>query len=297
MNDIGRYVSWGILACLNTIVPVVLRKVTDMRRVVMISECVKYTISATIATVSGRMFPDDATIFMKLSVPSFLYYLQNLMIVYGATRVPGWMFLIITQLKIPLTAFMGRIVLGKTLDMRRWLCIWTITAGVMLATIPKKSDVSPQGQSSDVVGMYILALSSVVSVFNGLYTEKMLKHSQDMWVTNAEIAFWSVIVSSTAYATTASTTTATIVSDIIPIGIMSMFGIFTAIVLKRFDSMWKNNSHAVSIILIIIFEQHKTDFTGLISSAVVMAGVVMYGVYDTSIVSTQPKEIPYTRIQ
>ena len=93
--------------------------------------------SATIMDIfeelAGAVFAGDS---WKMAIPAMLYTLQNSVQYIAAGNLDAATFQVTSQLKILTTAVFSVVLLGRALDMRKWLSLVLLMIGVAVASYP-----------------------------------------------------------------------------------------------------------------------------------------------------------------
>ena len=66
---------------------------------------------------------------IRVSVPAFLYTIQNISIFIALGNLEGVSFQVLYQTKLMLTAILSVLFLGRRLGRRQWLALFTLTVG------------------------------------------------------------------------------------------------------------------------------------------------------------------------
>lgn len=77
----------------------------------------------------------NPVVSLKLLVPAVLYTVQNNLVLFAAAIVDASTGAITRQFKIPLTALLSALVLGRSLSWRRWMAVLGLMAGVALVQL------------------------------------------------------------------------------------------------------------------------------------------------------------------
>jgi UDP-galactose transporter len=83
--------------------------------------------------LAGAVFAGDS---WKMAIPAVLYTLQNSVQYIAAGNLDAATFQVTSQLKILTTAVFSVMLLGRVLDMRRWLSLVLLMVGVAVASYP-----------------------------------------------------------------------------------------------------------------------------------------------------------------
>ena len=103
---------------------------------------------------------------LKVSVPSMVYYVQNNLLIIGATHLDATTSQITYQLKILTTALFSVALLRKRLYPHQWIALILLFIGVGLVQVQqisaKKSNIAFQEQSP-IIGFFAILTACVLS--------------------------------------------------------------------------------------------------------------------------------------
>ena len=91
------------------------------------------TAAAIFSEVAGAVFTGDS---WKLAIPAVLYTLQNSLQYIAVGNLDAATFQVTNQLKILATAVFSVVLLRRRLNMRKWLSLMLLMAGVAVVSIP-----------------------------------------------------------------------------------------------------------------------------------------------------------------
>jgi solute carrier family 35 (UDP-sugar transporter), member A1/2/3 len=144
---------------------------------------------------------------LKLSIPSFLYVIQNNLQYLAVTYLSVSIFQILSQLKIVTTAIFSVAMLrNKKLSPQQWMSIVALTCGVGLVQYTQQQQqqqvvTTDLGMKDDHTNSYLLGVvcvlfSCVTSGFSGVYFERVLKSGGlTLWMRNTHLSFIGLILS------------------------------------------------------------------------------------------------------
>ncbi len=150
---------------------------------------------------------------LKITIPSFLYLLQNTLLYVALSNLSAPMFQVTYQSKLLTTALVSVVMLQRKYSMKQWLCLTSLGVGVAIvvlgATEQKDSaaavvEDSSKPEQSLTVGLTAVTIACFSSALAGVYFEKVLKTNTtvngevkkpvSMWMRNIQMAFFSVII-------------------------------------------------------------------------------------------------------
>ena len=171
---------------------------------------------------------------LKMAVPAIIYLAMNLLSFVALARIDAATFSIAAQLKVLTTAAFSVALLGRSLHVRKWRALLTLTLGVVLISAETKPKVrrrpaqifganssaqfrarnserhvsdaphSSTPQSSQIswsgewaVGFGAVLAEVVLSGFASIYFERVLKSADEVysvWDRNFQLAVWSIAI-------------------------------------------------------------------------------------------------------
>lgn len=154
--------------------------------VVLVTEFVKFTISAVVAVCTSKYDLVRAISARSeqrmLLLPSGLYVIQNNLLFLGAKLLPPVVYIVCTQTKILATALMSRLILGTRVTKRKYISLIWLGVGIVLvqrAQEEKSDTVKGTSLASESIGMVSVFLASLTSGAAGVVLEKIYKAKQD----------------------------------------------------------------------------------------------------------------------
>ncbi|KRY70865.1 UDP-N-acetylglucosamine transporter, partial [Trichinella pseudospiralis] len=212
-----KCISLGVLVFTTSSVVLLLRysrtmNVTDGRYLsstaVALSEVLKVVISlGMILHEAGYSISDMQTHLrtemivkryemLKMLVPALLYIVQNNLLFLALSNLDAATYQITYQSKILTTAILSVFMLGKRLNLLKWLSLFALMCGVAIIQIPANSTVDQQfthDWSSKVIGLSAVIIACFTSGFSGVYLELILKTTNtSLWMRNFQLALFSV---------------------------------------------------------------------------------------------------------
>ena len=155
---------------------------------------------------------------LKLSVPSFLYMIQNNLLYLALSNLDAATYQVCYQLKILTTAIFSSLLLNRKFSRTKWMAIVVLTLGVAIVQssgsgdssqsnghddtggdddeVQQASASSTEGSSQQrLVGLIAVLCAACTSGFSGVYFERILKGSSTtLWIRNIQMGLPSVIL-------------------------------------------------------------------------------------------------------
>lgn len=118
---------------------------------------------------------------LKLSVPSFLYMVQNNLLYLALTNLDAATYQVCYQLKILTTAVFSALLLGRKFSATKWTAIVILTVGVAIVQTSGSGDRHSQLAGGDeessrqqrLVGLIAVLCAACTSGFSGVYFERV----------------------------------------------------------------------------------------------------------------------------
>ena len=223
---------------------------------------------------------------VKLSVPSFVYMVQNNLLYYAITHLDAATYQVGYQSKILTTAVFSLIILKKRLSLLQWVSLVILTAGVALAQLSSAGN--SDTKSNTTMGFVAILVAAVMSGFAGVYFEFVLKNSgTSLWVRNIQMGFSSIILA--LFGVYFSGDWERSVSPngffygynnlvVMVIMLQAVGGLVVAVVVKYADNILKGFAASFSIVTSCILSYFMFDFhpTGMLLVGAVLVNVSMY---------------------
>ena len=126
---------------------------------------------------------------VKVSVPAFVYMLQNNLLYVATSNLDAATCQITYQLKILTTAVFAVTMLGQSIGRLKWASLAILLAGIVLVQLPQLAGgASARAGGSAAVGLAAVLAACVMSGFAGVWFERLLKTSQaSLWVRNVQL--------------------------------------------------------------------------------------------------------------
>ena len=150
---------------------------------------------------------------LKLSVPSFLYMVQNNLLYLALSNLDAATYQVCYQLKILTTAVFSALLLNRKFSRTKWMAICVLTIGVAIVQSSGSGDSTQSNEHDDeggdddetlqasgssqqrLVGLIAVLCAACTSGFSGVYFERILKGSSTtLWIRNIQMGLPSVIL-------------------------------------------------------------------------------------------------------
>ncbi|KAK8392464.1 hypothetical protein O3P69_014669 [Scylla paramamosain] len=235
---------------------------------------------------------------LKVSVPSFIYLVQNNLLYVSASNLDAATYQVTYQMKILTTAVFAVLLLRRELRSLQWLALVLLTAGVALVQLSATdggSTTTTAGQSR-VLGCVAAIAACCCSGFAGIYFEKILKGSEvSVWVRNVQLSLLSLPLG-------AATALATDGSELMSKGFLHAYdgfvwylvclnalgGLLVALVVKYADNILKGFATSLAIVLSTVVSAAFLGFVLTLQFAVGTALVIV----SVFLYSHQPRPHP-----
>jgi UDP-sugar transporter A1/2/3 len=127
---------------------------------------------------------------MQLSVPGFLYAVQNNLLFIALAHLPAALYAVSYQLKILTTAGFSVMMLNRRLSTQQWVALMMLTYGVALMQSGYRHNANASlMDNSRLLGFSAVLGACLTSSFAGVYMEKLLKEtSASLWLRNVQLA-------------------------------------------------------------------------------------------------------------
>lgn len=132
---------------------------------------------------------------LKVSVPSLVYVLQNILLYTAVSNLDAATFQVSYQLKLLTTAFFSVFILHRKIAWKQWLALLVLFAGIAVVQLqPASSSASTAAEQNPMLGLMAVLVACLMSGFAGVYFESILKGSdKSLWWRNVQLAFLGVI--------------------------------------------------------------------------------------------------------
>jgi len=228
---------------------------------------------------------------LKMSVPSFLYVVQNNLLYLALTNLDAATYQVCYQLKILTTAVFSVVMLKRQFSSKKWLALIILTTGVAIVQVSGNTQADTTHTStaqSRTVGLVAIFCAACTSGFSGVYFEKMLKGSStSLWMRNVQMGLPSILI---ALLTVFFEDGATIVEKGFFVGyspvvwgvviVQAIGGLIVAVVIKYADNVLKTFAASASIVISCaisaLFLNFRPNLAFLAGASLVVISTVMY---------------------
>ncbi|CAM9330832.1 unnamed protein product [Ectocarpus fasciculatus] len=207
--------------------------------------------------------------YFKMGVPALLYTIQNNLAYVATNSLDGPTYQIICQSKIPITALLSVIILGKSLSKRQWVSLAVLTCGVGLVQTSGSDSAGKvsnedETSSNSLIGFASAVMVCVCSGLAGVFFELMIKGSShhkgapaaSLWMRNIQLGSFSLLLGVLAVVVNdgAEVMARGFFSGYSPmvwlcISLHSLGGLAVAMVVKYADNVVKCFATSISIVL------------------------------------------------
>jgi solute carrier family 35 (UDP-sugar transporter), member A1/2/3 len=236
--------------------------------------------------------------FLALSIPSFLYVIQNNLNMVAIGNLPPAIYTVVYQLKVFSAAIINVIFFKRVLGLQKWLAIATLFIGVVLAQWKHGDSGSKVGSDQEnqsyMLGLTCALCATVTSGVAGTFMEWAMKSTKNtsasdvlhtweptMWTKNVALAFFGVVGSSIAMMTKDR-------AKILEYGVFNDFktslyfaiilqaggGLLVGAVLKYADNIIKGFVTSVGVIFASLASVYLFNF--VITSTFVVGAVIVF---------------------
>lgn len=227
---------------------------------------------------------------MKLTVPSFLYTVQNNLLYFALTNLDAATYQVCYQLKILTTAVFSMILLQRKFSPKKWAALVLLTVGVSIVQISgsRDSSKSETEKHSQFIGLIAVLCAACTSGFSGVYFEKILKGATtSLWLRNVQMGIPSVIIAFiTIYAKDAAAVSRQgFLGGYTPlvwtvVTVQAVGGLIVAVVVKYADNVLKvfatSFSIVVSCLLSAIFFDFHASLAFIAGASLVVTSTALY---------------------
>lgn len=232
---------------------------------------------------------------LKVSVPSFLYVVQNNLLYLALSNLDAVTYQVCYQLKILTTALFSATMLNRKFSKTKWFSLIILTIGVAVVQTSGETKESTSTEDSDqnrTLGLFAILCAACTSGFSGVYFERILKGSSTtLWMRNIQMGIPSMIL---ALITVIIQDGSVIQEKGFFVGysnlvwlvvvIQAVGGLIVAVVVKYADNVLKTFASSFGIVIssivsAILFDFHP-NFAFLVGSSLVILATVLYSKPD-----------------
>lgn len=245
---------------------------------------------------------------LKMSVPSFLYVVQNNLLYLALTNLDAATYQVCYQLKILTTAIFSVLMLQRKFSRQKWLSLVFLFVGVAIVQTAgnAQSDTETTAETSTTttqsrtLGFFAILCAACTSGFSGVYFEKMLKGSTtSLWMRNVQMGLPSVLI---AFVSVYFQDGAVVAEKGFFVGysplvwtvvvVQAVGGLIVAVVIKYADNVLKTFAASASIVISCavsaVFMNFRPNLAFLGGTSFVVVSTVMY---------SQPDKIPRRKLK
>eukprot|EP00605_Chrysophyceae_sp_TOSAG23-4_P000350 GSChrysophyteH1.ASY1.ANO1.397.1 assembled CDS len=260
-----------------------------MKLIIASIACFLFDADASFMRFKNVLRVDGNSDWLKLSVPSVLYTVQNSLQYAAMAELSAPVFQVLYQMKIITTAIFSVIMLSRHITGTQWGAVIALTLGVALVQLSQRGMEDGIGNNS-FMGFVYVSCSCITSGFAGVYFEMVLKASKaSIWIRNIQLSFIGIFIASLGC----------IVRDGDQISKEGFFfgynnlvwgtiacqaagGLLVAIVVKYADNVIKNFATSLSIIVSavvsqMLFQDLLVNVSFVVGSATVLGSVYSFG--------------------
>lgn len=228
---------------------------------------------------------------LKVSVPSFLYVVQNNLLYLALSNLDAATYQVCYQMKILTTALFSATLLKRKFSPTKWFSLVLLTIGV--AIVQSSGDASSKSatKSDDqnrTLGLFAILCAACTSGFAGVYFEKILKGSStSLWIRNIQMSIPSMFI---ALLTVYFQDRETVASKGFFVGysrtvwtvivVQAVGGLIVAVVVKYADNVLKTFASSfgiiISCIISAIFFDFRPNLAFLFGTFFVVMSTVLY---------------------
>jgi len=223
-------------------------------------------------------------------VPALLYLFQNNLQYIAVGYLDAATYAVLYQFKILTAALMSVLILRKSLSVAQWMALTILTVGASMVIVSQMSMSSRKAEQNHVIaGVAAVLMACLASGLAGVYFEKLLKGSNmSLWARNLQLAAYSLVVGFGGlyqsdgvqrlgwgfFAGYTPCVWAAVINN-------ALGGLLIAVVIKFTDTIMKNFSTTLSIVLtaglsVCLFGQ-SINAMSYIGTALVIYAVFLYG--------------------
>lgn len=210
---------------------------------------------------------------LKVSIPAFLYYIQNTLFYVALSTLSSPVFMVTSQMKLMMTAFASVLFLHRRYTLKQWMCLFFLSCGVAAAAPEKSQSTSmPETYSLRLTGLLAVLGASVCSSLAGVSFEKFLQSRNcnlplssesstatdpSVYMRNIQLAFFSILFAGLHKVTSKRNTMEQSNPFLygfsywvwLLVGLRATTGLVVAFIIKQTSSVVKGIASGVSLIV------------------------------------------------
>lgn len=133
--------------------------------------------------------------WLKLTIPSVLYTLQNSLQYYSMSCLSAPVFQVLYQMKIITTAVFSVLILSKRISSTQWISVVALALGVTLVQLSQSVHSGSDTKTNSVAGLISVLCGCLTSGFAGVYFEMVLKSSKtSLWLRNIQLSMIGMVM-------------------------------------------------------------------------------------------------------
>jgi len=264
--------------------------VMEVMKLVICCFVIAYQSENSLATELSKHVLESPIEMAKLSVPSFMYCVQNNLLYFALSNLDAATYQVCYQLKILTTAVFSMILLQRKFSVKKWAALVLLTIGVSIVQVSGHHDTSKSEseKQSQFMGLIAVLCAACTSGFSGVYFEKVLKGSQtSLWLRNVQMGIPSVIIAFiTVYAKdSAAVSMQGFLGGYTPlvwtvVTVQAVGGLIVAVVVKYADNVLKVFATSFSIVISCVISAIFFDFHAsgafIVGASLVVTSTVLY---------------------
>mmetsp|Transcript_23130 Transcript_23130/g.39137 ORF Transcript_23130/g.39137 Transcript_23130/m.39137 type:complete len:349 (+) Transcript_23130:148-1194(+) len=250
---------------------------------------------------------------LLISVPAFVYTIQNNLMFIALDYLDPTTFQLLYQGKILTTALFSVVMLKKVLSRTQWVSLFMLTLGVALTQLSKSQEAqhldNEESMANLVTGFSTVMLAICLSGFAGVYFEKILKKKQsNVWLRNIQLGMTSILLSLGAiyfsgdidvvveqgffYGYTPVVWTCIL--------LQAVGGLLVAVVVKYADNILKGFAASFAVVVTFVVSMYFSNFypnqNFYIGAVLINVSIYLYSTYpDKAVVVTSPRRVDQLR--
>lgn len=159
---------------------------------VLFMEMLKFTIAVLFWDKDSGLSSFSFRSYLTYSIPALCYAASNSMNIYALASLNPVVFHVLSSLKILFTALFSWMILNQRLTSIQYIAMLLLVIAMIAMRLNSSSD-----KSSSFYGLVLVFITSILSGFSGIYTEKILKSREEssFMFKSIQLYSWGVILS------------------------------------------------------------------------------------------------------